>query len=443
METVLKTILNDKLINPGETIAVACSGGADSVALLHFLWSKQKKLNINLIAVNVDHSIRQNSRQDSLFVENLCKTLGIVCYKYKVNVPLFAKNNKLSLEEAARICRYEIFDNVIKNKLADKIAVAHHRDDQVETILLNIFRGTGLKGASGMSTSQGRYIRPLLNTTKQDILRYIEDNHLSFVVDETNLNSDYSRNFLRNQIIPQLKQRWKNVDNNIISFANICKQDDEYISSLINFDDIEFTKTSASIPLYKLANSETIQNRIFRYCFSKLNLSKDIEKRHLNILRDLVENGKNGSKINLPNKLRASLEYDMLVLSIPKQSQPVEQKKFKVGKIEFDNFEVSIKKETSFDLSKTNCHYIDADKLPKGTIWRARENGDVFAKFGSGEKKLKDYMIDKKIPNSKRNQIPVLAKGNEVFCVLGYEISEKVKIDNQTKNIYSITYKTK
>lgn len=441
MESAKKTINKENMFKKGEKIAVAVSGGIDSVCLLHFLFNIKNELGIDIVAVNVDHQIREKSADDSKFVADFCKNLGITCYKFKVDVPKLANNNKLGIEESARIARYKIFESLVQKGLADKVAIAHHESDQVETVLLNIFRGAGLKGASGMDAVQSIYVRPFLNTSKTEILQYAKENNIEHVEDETNVNTNYSRNFLRNCILPELKDKWKNVETNILNFSKICKQDDEYINQLINFDDILLEKKAARIPLYKFASPDSVQNRILLYTFKKLGLSKDIEKRHLTILKNLVLNGENGSKINLPNKIKASLEYDELVLFVPMQKKEFIPKDFKTGKTIFDNVIVTIKKTTKWNLSDENVHLIDADKLPKSVKWRVRQNGDMFAKFGSGEKKLKDYMIDKKIPNTMRDQIPLLATQNEVFCVLGYEISEKVKISENTKKVYQVFYK--
>ena len=441
MESAKKTIKKSKMFDAGDRVAVAVSGGVDSVALLHFLQENKKELGIELVAVNVDHQIRKTSADDSKFVEDFCNKLGVHCYKFKVSVLDIAEKNKTGIEETARKCRYKLFDSLIKKGIVDKIAIAHHQSDQVETVLLNIFRGSGLKGAGGMEAIQNNYVRPFLNTSKVEILQYAKENNLPFVEDETNMDTNYSRNFLRHRILPELRERWKNIDSNILNFAKICRQDDKYLNSIIDYDDIVFEHMTARIPLYKFADAEPIQNRILKYTFEKLGLSKDIEKRHLTILKNLVKDGENGSKISLPNKLRATLEYDELIVSVPKQKKEFVPKDFKTGKTRFDSIEVSIKKATKFDLNKKNCHIIDASKLPKDVVWRNRQNGDMFAKFGSGEKKLKDYMIDKKIPNSIRDQIPVLANQNEIFCVLGYEISEKVKVTNDTKQVYIIDYK--
>ena len=272
-------------------------------------------------------------------------------------------------------------------------------------------------------------------------MAYAEEHNLTHVEDETNKDNSYSRNFLRNVILPELESKWKNVDVNILNFAKICKQDNEYINKQINFDDILFEDKTARIPLYKFVGPDSAQNRILLYTFKKLGLSKDIEKRHLTILKNLVQSGENGSKINLPNKIKASLDYDELVLFVPTPKKEFVPKDFKIGKTAFDGITSDVKKSLKWNLNKPNCHLIDADKLPKDAKWRLRQNGDVFKKFAGGEKKLKDYFIDKKIPTSTREQIPLLANDTEVFCVLGYEISDKVKITENTSRVFIIEYK--
>lgn len=439
MESVLKTIKKDKLIKSGEIIGVACSGGIDSICLLHYLNSKKEDFDIELVAINIDHQIRPNSADDTQFVADFCRRQHIRCYKFKVNAVEIAKENKICLEEAARIARYKAFDALVEKGYVDKIAVGHHYQDQAETILLNIFRGTGLKGASGMSTKQGHYIRPMLNTTKDELLAYAGINGLEHVEDQTNADSEYSRNFIRNEIMPKLRRHWKNIDSSIINFSKICKQDDEYINSQISFDDLVLDKNLVRIPLYEFAYEDSIKNRVLRYAFAHLNKLKDIEKKHLELINSLVASGQNGAKISLPNDIKASLEYDYLTLSVTEKKEKPVPKDFKSGETVFEGFgKIKIRKTSKFEIGKDDEWVIDAKKLPEGAKWRTRENGDRFTKFGSGEKKLKDYFIDEKIPNRIRGDIPVLAVGNEVYCVLGYQISDKVKVDETTKMAYVI-----
>lgn len=439
MESVLKTIKKDKLFKTGDIIGVACSGGIDSISLLHYLNSIKEDLDIELVAVNIDHQIRPTSADDTAFVADFCRKNRIRCYKFKVNALEIAKEQKLCLEEAARIARYKAFDALVEKGYVDKIALGHHTQDQAETILLNIFRGAGLKGASGMKTKQGIYVRPMLNTSKDEIYAYAGINQLEHVEDETNGDNDYSRNFLRNEIMPKIRQHWKNIDNNLIGFSKICKQDDEYIESQISFDDLILEKNLARIPLYEFAYPESITSRILRKAFSYLNKLKDIEKKHLDLIKGLVASGENGTKISLPNNIKASLEYDYLTLSVTEVKQKPVPKDFKTCETVFENYgKIKVKKSSKYTIGNNNEWVIDAKKLPETAKWRTRELGDVFTKFGSGEKKLKDYFIDMKIPNRLRSDIPVLADGKEIYCVLGYEISDKVKVDETTKMAYVI-----
>ena len=441
MESVLKTIKKDMLFKSGEVVGVACSGGIDSICLLHYLNTIKEDLDIDIVAINIDHQIRPTSADDSSFVASFCRRNRIRCYKFKVNALEIAKEEKICLEEAARIARYKAFDGLVEKGYVDKIVIAHHMQDQAETVLLNIFRGTGLKGASGMSTKQSHYIRPMLNTTKDEIYAYANINNLEHVEDETNQSNEYSRNFLRNEIMPKIRQHWKNIDNNLINFSKICKQDDEFIENQICFDNLILEKNLAKIPLCEFAYNESVINRILRKAFSHLNKLKDIEKKHLELITNLVATGANGAKLSLPNNIKASLEYDYLTLSTTEKKEKLTPKDFKTGLTVFENYgKAKIKKTSKFEIGKENELVIDAKKLPVTAKWRTKQFGDVFAKFGSGEKKLKDYFIDVKIPNRIRNDIPVLADEKEVYCVLGYEISEKVKVDENTKMAYVIKF---
>ena len=442
MINILKTINNNKLINKNDKIGVAVSGGIDSMCLLHFLNSIKKDFKFSILAINIDHQIRENSAKDSMFVKDFCKQNNIPCHTFKVDALNYSKTNKLTLEEGARLLRYGVFDSLISKKIVDKIAIAHHHQDQVETILLNLLRGTGLKGAQGMEYKRDGFIRPMLDVTKQEILCYQQEYNLPFVEDETNQDTRYSRNFLREQIIPLLKNNWKNFDNNLINFSKICKQDDDYINSTISYDNLVLEKTFVKIPLNMFVYSPSVINRVIRYSLDYLKALKDIENKHLNIITKLALESENGTKIHLPNNLIVHKEYDYITISLKKQKQPSKTLKFKIGKTKFENsVEIVVKKQKDLsNLKQERTHVFDYDKLPSKAVWRTRQNGDVFTKFSGGSKKLKDYFIDKKIPQRLRNEIPLLCVDNEVLIVLGVEISEKLKVDSTTKTVCSIKF---
>lgn len=434
MISVEKSIEKNRLIKKGEKIGVAVSGGIDSMCLLHFLNSKKDEYGISILAINIDHSIRQNSSEDSAFVVDYCKQHNIQVHTFKVKALDYSNENKLTLEEGARICRYGIFNSLLKKGIVDKIAIAHHKQDQIETILLNLLRGSGLKGISGMEYEQNGYIRPLLNTDKSEILSYQSELNIPFVEDETNLDTEYSRNFLRHSIIPQLKTHWNSFENNILAFSKICKQDNDYIDSTICYDNLILDDNLVKIPLSMFVLADAVVFRLLRKGFAHLNALKDIEQKHLQILKNMANQSENGTRINLPNKITAVLEYDYLTLLKKKSPKKVGTKEFVFGKQNIFGYETHVKKAKNVEKTNLeNTHIFDFDKLSKSAIWRTRQTGDMFTKFGGGTKKLKDYLIDKKIPSRLRNEIPLLCDGNEVLLVLGVEISEKIKVDENTK----------
>ena len=444
MINALKTLEKQNLISKGEKIGVAVSGGVDSMCLLHFLNEQKSQLGFDLSVINIDHNIRENSKNDSEFVKNYCKQNGITFHSFKVDVPEFVKQNKVTVEEGARICRYKVFENLLNKGIVDKIAIAHHRQDQVETILLNIFRGTGLKGASGMDYQSNRFIRPLLDTSKAEIITYAQEHNIAFVEDETNADTDYSRNFIRQEILPKIKEHWHNVEDNIISFSKICKQDDEYINSIINFDNIIVEKNLVKIPLNCFIYKPTITTRIIRYALTHLNALKDFEQKHFAIITNLAQKSENGTKINLPNKLIATKEYDYLTLMLKKPKQEYQKAPFVLGKNRIFGTNIEIKKvrvknsgldEMKKYLWEPKTLVFDYDKLPKDVCWRVKQNGDMFQKFSGGTKKLKDYFIDKKVPNRLRNELPLLASQNNILLITGLEISDQIKVDLGTKTL--------
>jgi tRNA(Ile)-lysidine synthase len=436
---VINTIKENKLIITNDIIGVGVSGGSDSMALLHYLNSIKDELHFKVIALNVDHSIRETSERDTNFVNDYCKNNNIPIIKIKIDIPKLAEKENASLEECARKYRYKFFEDCVKKGLVNKIALAHHLSDQCETILMHILRGSGLSGARGMEIKRDIYIRPFLNVEKQQILAYIKMNNLSYVTDETNLNCEYTRNFIRNKVMPLIKEKYENAERAIYNFGNSCKEDEEYIESQINDDGVLTQNNVAKIPLSYFIYPNSIISRIIFKAMKKIGITHDVERQHITLIKDL-SNKENGSKIDLPNKITVYKEYEYISIVNNMQFIDDGERIFKCGKINFPQFgEVTIKKAKELMLLK-NCHLIDSLKLPKDCVWRYKKDGDKFTKFGSGEKKLKAYFIDNKIPSRLREYIPVLAKGNEIYVVLGMEISDKVKIDKTTKNAYIIDY---
>ncbi len=442
MENVLEYIKKNNLIKSGEIIGVACSGGRDSICLLHYLNSVKHELDCEVVAINVDHGIRHNSALDTEFVVQFCKDNKIRAYKFKGEALKVAKEEKLTLEQAARKVRYGVFETVIKKGVVDKIALAHHMYDQAETILLNILRGAGLKGARGMEPIRdGIYIRPLLETPRENIMAYLDEFSLEFVEDETNKDTTYSRNYLRNIVMPALRKHFKGVEKSLTNFASLCAKDDEFINSKIDMNTMIETEEYIKVPLAYFYQEEPIINRILFKVFDKFS-RQDFERKHVDIVRSFAREAENGSVINLPHKVKVLKEYDYIVVGHIKKQEVVGEYPFGSGKIKIEGYGI-IRSTSSKVLTepKIHQHIIDAEKLPVGAYWRFRQEGDMFAPLGlDGTKKLKDYFIDKKIPQRMRNEIPVLAVGNKILVVADVEIADELKVDENSKRFYKINY---
>lgn len=224
-EKVFKLIDEKQLIEKNDKILIALSGGPDSVFLLYFLNKFKKKFSIELGALHVNHKLRgKDSDEDAKFCEKICKELKIPCYIISKNVRTFSSRKKISIEEAGREIRYsELKKNSKKNKYS-KIATAHNSNDNAETVLLNLIKGTGFSGLAGIPVKRENIIRPILNLTRDEILYYLKENEIDFRIDESNFSNNYERNFLRNEIIPSLKENLNpSLENSIFNSSEIFR----------------------------------------------------------------------------------------------------------------------------------------------------------------------------------------------------------------------------
>ncbi len=441
MKSCEQFIFCNNLFEKGDKVGVGCSGGSDSIALLHFLAQNQKKFGIEVSVIHIDHKIRENSGDDCGFVKEFAESLGLNFYQFSVDVPKLAKENGQSLETEARDARYKVFDALVSRGVVNKVALAHHKNDQAETILMHIFRGSGLAGAKGMDAVSGCYVRPMLDTSKEEIIGYLKKNRLKNVEDHTNADNSYSRNYLRNVIMKDIVARWPGAINSIVNFGKSASQDDEYINSQIYQDALIFDGKLAKIPTSYFVYSQSILARIIFKAMNLLGVNKDIERRHIALISKLALNGDNGNKLSLPFGIVAVKEYDYIAIHRKQTKTEDFHRAFKSGEFEVEGWgRLLVKKVKREDIKdfQNDCLYIDGSLLPKNAVWRFRQEGDEFCKFGGGRKKLKSFLIDKKIPARLRDFIPVLASDSEILVVAGIEISDKVKIGENSKTIYQI-----
>ncbi len=421
------------------TIGVALSGGRDSVALLHALINT----GVRVVAINVEHGIRgEDSVRDSEFSKNLCKSLDVPFFGFCVDALTFSKENGYTIEQGARILRYEIFDNMLNEGKCDFVALAHHLDDQVETVFMRILRGTGLNGLTGMREVNGRYIRPLLSYTREDINAYIEKNHLDYVEDETNLDTAYTRNFLRGEIA-RLKERFPSLCDSVARLCKNAQEENDLINTFV--PDIYIHDGEARVGIEELENSPlAIAKRLVMKAINAVGVYQDIEERHFALIFDLID-GENGKYICLPHDLVALKEDNGSIVFFKRVEREIkEPQPFAIGKNDRFLVDAIVISREQFEKEweterKNGALYLDMDKLPKNTVIRGRKEGDTILKFGGGRKSLGDFLTDKKVPLRKRNDIAVIADGNEIYAVCGVEISAMVKVDDNTKNIVKLT----
>jgi len=439
---VMQYIEKHTMFEKGDRVGIAVSGGSDSMSLLHFLHNTvAPEIGFEIVAVHVNHKMIGLDRKYSKFVADYCRGNGIQHVCYTADVPGFAAERKLSMEHAARIKRYESFETAVKRFNLNKFAIAQHSSDQAETILLHIFRGSGLAGASGMDITSGIYVRPLLETSKADIMAYVFKNQVPYYDDELNKDNSFARNFIRNEIIPLLQREWRNVEKNITDFGQNCRQDDEYIESVVSTWGIVRSEDHVRIALNYFAYPAAVVSRIVLRAFDALDSRLNIERKHLDLIYALALAGENGKRIDLPNDLYATKEYEFItIVKKGSAAKRVTAVQFKAGKTAFPEFGTIIVTRTIKHKAarEKGLLVMDVEKIPRGAKWRVRQDGDQFTKFGGGTKSLSAYLTDRKIPLRKRDSLPVLAIGCEVLMIAGIEISDKVKTDDTTFEAYVV-----
>ncbi len=430
-------MIDKSLFKRGDAVAVALSGGKDSMCLLHLLLKSKDELGITVKAINVEHGIRgEKSLSDSDFVAKECAILGVPLYFQRVDSLGFSSENGLSVEEAARILRYKVFQSAADEGFCNKIATAHHASDRVETTLFNIFRGASSLGAAGIpeSSRNGLIVRPLLSLTRGEIDEYVKENSIPFVTDETNSDNAYSRNYIRNKIIPDIKEKFPSFETAVLRFADSLKDDNDYLlgeaRKAIEQRNGEYS-FSCDLP-------KPVFSRAAITCMKSLGILKDYEKVHVDAVLSL-KNEENGKSVDLPKGVVAVKDYGRITL-YKKKSKEEFCESFKLGTYEFAGRTYRFEKTTYSGQKRSDNRLIaDFSKIPDGAVIRNRRLGDTFEKFGGGAKKLKDYLIEKKIPQRERDDLLLLCKGEKVVIICGIEISDAVKVDKDTEFVLQCT----
>ncbi len=449
-QKVLNFIREKNLIQTGDKILVALSGGPDSVFLLRFLVKYSDKLNIKVGAIHVNHMIRGKAAlEDEEFCVNLSLYLGIVLHRISKKVKSFACKNKISLEEAGRKVRYSEFEKVGRKYGYNKIATAHNCNDNAETVLLNLIKGAGLKGISGIPFMRGNIIRPILNITKEEILNYLDGEKLNYRVDLTNLSSDYERNFLRNEIIPLIQQRLNpDVVKSLFNSSEIFKD-----AALVINNEVEKTLTNSSsfgkdelkISLKRLRETDKKITGFFLKSLIEENFAIQVTFNDIKKIISLIEN-EVGRKAELTNKLYAVREREEIIVTRKKTisaGEPIFLKAGDVVKINGNTLSVTESKNFPVKYSTSRMkEFISADNIKGNFLLRRWKVGEKFLPIGlDGSKKISDFLNEQKLPSSKKKEQLVLTNNNKIVWVVGLRLDERFKITNHTKKVYELWLK--
>lgn len=306
-EKVLKTIRKYNLIKEGDKIVIGVSGGPDSICLLHILNSLKKKLGIEIYVAHVNHGIRAVADVETEYVKEFCKKIDVKCFTQKINVIEIAKKEKIGTEEAGRNERYKFFEEILNKTESNKIATAHNSNDKAETVILNILRGSGISGLKGIEANrQGKYIRPLIEMTRENIEKYCSNNDLKPKYDESNKENIYSRNKVRNELIPYIKKEFnQNIIQTINRLSELATEENEYLEKLTKqaYDEIKTGEKNIVLNLKKFNNLElVIKRRLILYTINEtLHTTKGIEKINIDDIIKLCTNNI-GNKYLMPTK---------------------------------------------------------------------------------------------------------------------------------------------
>lgn len=474
LEKVKKTIEKYQMFTIKARIVVGVSGGSDSTTLLHLLLQLRDEYKLKLWVAHLNHQLRgKEAEEEARWVKIFASKIGIPLISDSLDVATLAKREKLTLEEAGRMARYDFFEHVSNQVSANKIAVGHTASDQVETVFMRLMKGTGLDGLSGIPPVRGIIIRPLIEIFHKEVEEYCERNNLKFCVDSSNNDTSFLRNRIRLDLLPLLSQEYNpqigkillQMSKNLREDADLIRRNGEKEFGKILIEEREDKNQRWLVldreKLFRL--HPALQKRVLREGIGRIkgNL-KEISSEHLDSILDL--DGKRGTKqLSLPGNLVIQKQYkDLLIKRGESKNIPFARYLVVPGKTDLSQLNltletrlISVKPDFFLTSSFMDLRekatldevsgfpeeevFFDFDKLKPPLFLRNREKGDRFCPLGmKGSKKIKDFFIDLKIPMEKREKIPILVNRGKVAWIMGHRIDERFKIDNNTTRILAI-----
>ena len=446
-ETVINFIKKHNLIENNSKLLIALSGGPDSVFALHFFHQFKNKYKAELIAAHVNHNLRGNdSEQDQIFCEKICNELKIPIFIKSVDVEKFARKNNQSIEEAARNLRYNFFEEISNHEKVDYIITAHNSDDNTETILLNLIKGTGLSGLSGIPVKRGKIVRPILSLSKKEIVEFLELNKINFRIDKSNYENDFERNKLRNIVIPEIEKinpslnsTLRNFSNNISSINIFIQQEiEKAFKKFVKKNENQFIVNQKLFQRENVLISSLIIKKLFEDHLKISFTSKDSDK-----VKNLVSQQK-GTTIKLKNSVKVMREDESLIFFTEEKLFTDEIEIRLNCSQEIGNYEISIEEVNEFNENSNFSEIISGDKTEDIFILRRWKIGDKFIPLGMKNfKKISDFLTDKKVKSSSKKNHLILTNRNEIVYVVGLRIDERYKLTKNTKRKIGICLRKK
>lgn len=446
---VYATIKRYSMLSGGETVLAGLSGGPDSVCLLHVMERLREKLELTVRALYVNHNLRPSEVPHEIgFCRRLCDDLKMDFSVESVDVRSLARGHGLSKQEAARELRYKALHEAAVEGGADKIALGHNADDQVETFAMRLLRGSGPRGLSGIPARRGKIIRPLIETSRVEIEGFLCREDIPFVIDSSNLRADYERNRIRQTLIPAMKEFNPNLIETLLRGIAVIQEEERYFDIIVTKTLMKLIsrKTAGRVELFlvPMENMDiVILRRVLRRAIDETSGLKGVSFVHIEDIIRLIRSGNAGDRLNLPGGIRVIREYALLVMTsepavrIASYSLDPPDKAViaGAGKVITASFEEG----TDGSADEKSSVFLDAGKMFFPLTIRPRMKGDYFYPSGlGGRKKLQDFFVDEKVPRDERDSIPVVVSGDDIVWVAGYRPDERYRVTGGTEKFLKL-----
>jgi tRNA(Ile)-lysidine synthase len=450
-EKVIKTIRECALIPAGGKVLLGLSGGRDSVVLLYVLHALRERLSFALFAAHFNHRIRAEADAEEDFVRDLCRKLGVKLMVGSADIPAVAQRDGLSLEVAARTERHGFFRQSLAELDCSRLALAHHQNDRAETVLLNLMRGSGADGLSAMPARDGNIIRPLIRVTRREIDAYCAEKGLEWREDASNADVSIPRNRIRRELLPYMEQYFNpSVVGALARTAEIIEADEAFFAPFVG-DVLSYAQEDAEgvkIPLAAIQGLHpAVSGRVIRAACALAGLERDVESVHVRFAQDLLEVGDTGEGADIGQGFRIVRDAEALSVLYPSQLEVTAEVIPLVipgdTPTPWGTFHSAVLSARPEDWrrhsGRKQC--FSAAKFPPGAVVRTRRPGDSFHPLGApGSRKLKEYMIDRKIDRRRRDFIPLLCKGKRILWVAGYDMDHDLRLMDEDGEVLEMEY---